>query len=131
MRDLTHRNGSLPSEAEMAKALDLSPREYEELLEKIRPATYVCLDSMPVGDGDDERGSHEIIADDSQIDPRERASMREMAALVEDRIHDLPEMQRKVLALYYFEDCACGKSQKPSGSPNRASARFTPRPLQP
>jgi RNA polymerase sigma factor for flagellar operon FliA len=104
MRDLTHRNGSLPSESEMAKALDLSPREYEELLEKIRPATYVCLDSMPVGDGDDERGSHEIIADDSQIDPRERASMREMAALVEERIHDLPEMQRKVLALYYFED---------------------------
>jgi RNA polymerase sigma factor for flagellar operon FliA len=104
MRDLTHRNGSLPSDAEMAKALDLSPREYEELLEKIRPATYVCLDSMPSGDGENERGSHEIIADESQVDPRERASMREMAALVEERIHDLPEMQRKVLALYYFED---------------------------
>ena len=73
-------------------------------MEKIRPATYVCLDSMPGGDNEDERGSHEIIADESQIDPRERTSMREMAALVEERIHDLPEMQRKVLALYYFED---------------------------
>ena len=27
-----------------------------------------------------------------------------MAAMVEERINDLPEMQRKVLALYYFED---------------------------
>src|ERR1700722_11924667 len=104
MRDLAHRNGSLPSDAEMAKELDLTPREYEELLEKIRPATYVCLDSMPSGDSENERGSHEIIADESQVDPRERASMREMAAIVEERINSLPEMQRKVLALYYFED---------------------------
>jgi RNA polymerase sigma factor for flagellar operon FliA len=30
--------------------------------------------------------------------------MREMARLIEDRLQDLPDMQRKVLALYYFED---------------------------
>jgi RNA polymerase sigma factor FliA len=104
MRDLAHQNGGVPSDAQMARALDLSPREYEDLLEKIRPATYVCLDSMQSSDGENDRGSHEIIADESQVDPRERASMREMASLVEERIHRLPEMQRKVLALYYFED---------------------------
>ena len=42
MRDLAHRNGSLPSDAEMAKALDLSPREYEELVGK-NPARHLRL----------------------------------------------------------------------------------------
>jgi RNA polymerase sigma factor FliA len=104
MNELVQRNGSVPTESEMAKALNLSPREYEELMEKIRPASYVCLDAVPSGDGENGGGSHDFIADESQIDPRERASMREMAGLVEDHLQQLPEMQRKVLALYYFED---------------------------
>ncbi len=104
MNDLAHRKGRLPTDAEMAKAMDLSPRAYDELLEKIRPASYVCLDAIQNGDGENGSGSHDLIADESQIDPREGASLREMASLVEDRLQQLPEMQRKVLALYYFED---------------------------
>ena len=104
MYDLVQRKGSIPTDTEMAKAMDLSLREYEQLLEKIRPASYVCLDAVPSGDGENGGSSHDLIADDSQVDPREGASLREMASLVEDRLQQLPEMQRKVLALYYFED---------------------------
>lgn len=104
MYDLAQRKGSIPTDIEMAKALDLSLREYEELLEKIRPASYVCLDAVQNGDNENGVGSHDFIADDSQIDPGDGASLREMASLVEDRLQQLPEMQRKVLALYYFED---------------------------
>src|SRR5665213_3272149 len=46
MQELSQRNGTLPTSAEMAKALNLSPDEYEELTEKIRPASYICLDSV-------------------------------------------------------------------------------------
>jgi RNA polymerase sigma factor FliA len=104
LRDLAHRKGDLPTDAEMAEALDLSPRAYEELLEEIRPATYVCLDSVPNGDGENETGSCEIIADESQVNPRQRVSVREMASLVRERLQQLQEMQRKVLALYSFAD---------------------------
>lgn len=104
MYDLAQQKGSIPTDLEMAKALDLSLREYEELLEKIRPASYVCLDAVQGGDGENGMGSHDFIADDSQIDPGDGASLREMAGLVEERLQQLPEMQRKVLALYYFED---------------------------
>jgi RNA polymerase sigma factor for flagellar operon FliA len=104
MHTLVQRKGGIPTDVEMAKALDLSLREYDELLEKIRPATYVCLDAAQNGDGEGGGGSHDLIADESQIDPREGASLREMARLVEERLQQLPEMQRKVLALYYFED---------------------------
>jgi RNA polymerase sigma factor for flagellar operon FliA len=104
MNDLAHRKGGMPTNVEMAKAMNLSLHEYEDLLEKIRPASYVCLDAVQSGDGENGGGSHDLIADESQIDPREGASLREMASLVEDRLQQLPEMQRKVLALYYFED---------------------------
>ena len=104
MHDLTQRQGGVPTDIEVARALNLSLDEYNELLEEIRPASYVCLDSIPGSEGENGGSSHDIVADDSQIDPGEGTSMREMASLVSDRLQQLPEIQRKVLALYYFED---------------------------
>ena len=105
LQELSQRNGSLPTNSEMARALDLSLDEYEELLEEIRPASYICLDSVTGGtDGDNGGASHDVIADDSQVDPWEGAARRELSSLIETRLQQLPEMQRKVLALYYFED---------------------------
>src|SRR5882762_1726912 len=45
MYALAQKTGGVPTDAQMARALNLSPSEYEELLEQIRPASYVCLDS--------------------------------------------------------------------------------------
>jgi RNA polymerase sigma factor for flagellar operon FliA len=103
MQELMQRAGSIPSNAQMAKAMNMSLEDYEELLEEIRPTTYVCLDSVQGSDGDG--GSvYDVIGDDSQTNPEQWASVRELARLIERRLHELPEMQRKVLALYYFED---------------------------
>jgi len=104
MYAVAQKTGGVPTDAQMARALDLSPSEYEELLEQIRPASYVCLDSIHNGDSEYGANSHDIIADDSQTNPGEGTAMREMARLIEDRLRDLPDVQRKVLALYYFED---------------------------
>ena len=99
------RNGRIPSDVEMAAALGITEGEYEHLLEQVRPASYVCLDSVHGGgEGEAVTGTHDFIADDTQHDPGERAARRELARLVEARLMELPEAQRKVLALYYFED---------------------------
>jgi RNA polymerase sigma factor for flagellar operon FliA len=103
MQQLEQSLGQPPSDDAVAKALNLSVGEYHELLEEIRPATFVCLDASPLGE-DDEESRHERIADESQDDPHDRTARREMTALIARRIQHLPEMQRKVLALYYFED---------------------------
>jgi RNA polymerase sigma factor for flagellar operon FliA len=103
MQEWMQRNGTVPTTAQMAKALKMSIDQYEDLLEQIRPTTYVCLDSVQGHDG--EGGSvYDVIADDSQTNPDKWASVREMAGLIEERLRQLPEIQRKVLALYYFED---------------------------
>jgi RNA polymerase sigma factor for flagellar operon FliA len=103
MQELTQRSGRVPNSAEMARALKMSENDYEELLERVRPVTYVCLDSVQNGQG--EHGpAYEFIPDDSQADPDRQTAVRDLARMIEGRLEQLPEMQRKVLALYYFED---------------------------
>jgi RNA polymerase sigma factor FliA len=104
MQELTQRTGAIPSDVAMAKALGISLPDYEELLEEIRPTTYVCLDATH--GANDEHGGlvYEVIADDSQSNPEERTAFRELAHLIRERLQQLPEVQRKVLGLYYFED---------------------------
>ncbi len=103
MQELMQRTGSVPTNLEMAKALKMPLDEYEELLEQVRPTTYVCLDSSQGHEGDG--GSvYDMVADSSQENPEHYASVRELASLIETRLKQLPDMQRKVLALYYFED---------------------------
>jgi RNA polymerase sigma factor FliA len=105
MHELAQRRGSIPTDDEMAEALGLSAAAYQDLLDVIRPATYVCLDSIHSrNDGETGGGSHDLVADDSQVDPGDAAAKRELSRLIEERLQQLPEMQRKVLALYYFED---------------------------
>jgi RNA polymerase sigma factor for flagellar operon FliA len=103
MRTLEQKKGRAPTHLEMAKALDISLSDYEELAESIKPATFVCLDSMRSAEQEGEATQHEAIADPQQPDPGDRTADRELAALVLRRLTHLPETQRKVLALYYFE----------------------------
>lgn len=104
MQDLAQRLGAVPTDVQMAAALNLSLTEYEDLLEEIRPASYVCLDSLQDHEGETGGASYDVIADEAQPDPGARTATREMAGLIEEHLKQLPEIQRKVLALYYVED---------------------------
>ena len=102
MQQLEQRKGGLPTDLEMARTLKLSPTQYEELLEEIRPATFTCLDCA--ADAGEEGEGSRGIPDESQPDPGRCAARRELTGMIARRLELLPEMQRKVLALYYFED---------------------------
>jgi len=103
MQELTQRTGGVPSNAEMARAMKISEDDYEHLLEEVRPATYVCLDSGQNGEGE-HCSPYDYIPDETQADPDRQLEVRELARMIEGRLEKLPEIQRKVLALYYFED---------------------------
>ncbi len=103
MQELEQKSGRVPSETEMAQALKVSVGEYQQLLDEIRPATFVCLDSVHATEGDEGPSHYESIPDQSQESPADGASRHELTRLIAQRLEQLPEMQRKVLALYYFE----------------------------
>jgi RNA polymerase sigma factor FliA len=104
MQQVEQRVSRVPTDTEMACALNLSLDAYLELLDDIRPATFVCLDSVRSGDSTPGASIGDTIPDPTQAHPGERTADRELSRLIADRLEALPEIQRKVLALYYFED---------------------------
>jgi RNA polymerase sigma factor FliA len=104
MEKLEQKLGRMPKEEEIAKALELTPGQFEELQAEIRPATFICLDSLVGSDEDNETTRHEWIADLAHEQPDDTAAQKELQRVIAERLEQLPEMQRKVLALYYFED---------------------------
>lgn len=104
METFERTHGRLPDEDETAQALGITSAEYEKLMEDIRPVTFVCLDAAEPNQSGDDTSEHENIPADSGEDTLEWVSKRELAAVIRERIQQLPLMHRKVLALYYFED---------------------------
>ncbi len=104
MRQLEQEKGEAPSDEEVADALDMSMSQYNKLLTYIRPAVFICLDSVKNGDDANGDSQHATVADASQPDPYEESSKYELIEIIKDHIKKLPEMQQKVLALYYFKD---------------------------
>lgn len=104
MNELEQRLDHPPSEEQVAKALGISVSEYQDWLQEVRPVAFVCLDAAPRTDAPDGATQHESIPDDTQEDPFDRASRSELKELIAERIQQLPAVQQKVLALYYFED---------------------------
>jgi RNA polymerase sigma factor for flagellar operon FliA len=62
------------------------------------------LDAVSGNEDGGETAHHETISDETVPTPVDSTVRNEMARLIETRLNTLPEMQRKVLALYYFED---------------------------
>src|SRR6266496_4341339 len=104
MNQIEQKQGRIATDLEMAAGLKISLTEYHQWLEEIRPATFVCLDAAFNHDFDDSVSQYESLPDQRQEDPLDGTFRREMARVIAERLRELPEMQRKVLALYYFED---------------------------
>lgn len=101
---IEQKKGRPATEEELAKGLKISLKEYQRWAEEIRPATIINLDADLQSETDDSLSQYESLADIRAEDPVEGAFRRELAGLIARELHQLPEMQRKVLALYYFEE---------------------------
>lgn len=104
MMELEQRSSTPPTEPEIAGALNISLQEYQHWLEDVRPVTFVCLDAAASPADEGSRALAEIVSDPGQDSPFDNLERRDLAELIAARIKSLPEMQRKVLALYYVED---------------------------
>lgn len=101
MARLEQELGEAPSETQMAEALNVSLAEYGRLLNEVRTATFVCLDAVS---SENEAGDlNEVVADTREKTPLEQLSRRELKQVILSRIKEMPDLQRKVLALYYDE----------------------------
>ncbi|MBM3847867.1 MAG: FliA/WhiG family RNA polymerase sigma factor [Verrucomicrobia bacterium] len=103
-KDIEARIGRPPTDEEIAKELKLSTKEYQRWALEIRPATIINLDADLQSDTDDSLSQYESLGDVRAEDPVEGAFRHELSRVIAEQLHQLPDMQRKVLALYYFEE---------------------------
>ena len=103
-----HRKLSLelsraPSESEMAKELDLPLAEFQRLLGEIDSLEVGSLRVESPWDGKEEDLT-DSLPSATEDTPFSRCLRAEMKDLLSRVIEELPEKERQVLALYYFEE---------------------------
>jgi RNA polymerase sigma factor for flagellar operon FliA len=96
--------GRPASEAEVAAHMRVSLDTYWDLLDQIRPVSFVPLDDASMGEEGGESSLHERISDETQENARETLERREAQILVMEQIKKMPELPKKILAMYYFEN---------------------------
>ena len=98
------RGGAVAPESLCAE-LQMGEDELQDLLDEMRPVRVVSLDSAEdAAEAEEQRSLHDLIADDGAASAREVVERREMVALLAERIAQLPEIPKKVLAMYYYEN---------------------------
>jgi RNA polymerase sigma factor for flagellar operon FliA len=102
INEIEQTTGAAASEEEIQQRLGLTTKEFNRWMEEVRPITFVAIDG-PV-DGTDGALFHEFISDENNVLARDRMEHDELLQLVAQRIQQLPDMPRKILGMYYFED---------------------------
>ena len=102
--ELEQRLGRPAKEEEIRKELGLSAKEYESLMAEVRPVSFLPLDNAAASDDSESADLYEVIPDDSVVPVTSKMEKDEVTRLVAERINQLPEVPRKVLAMYYFQD---------------------------
>lgn len=103
VNQLEQRLGRIAMDSEVAEAMSMTMEEYTDLLDEVRPITCLELDGLASED-DDDTTMHEMIADENVTIAPDAMEQKELLGLMAARIQQLPDMQKKVLALYYFEE---------------------------
>jgi RNA polymerase sigma factor for flagellar operon FliA len=93
-----------PDDAELAHELGMSDRELTRTLSQISFVGLVALDEILAAGG--ERPGQAMVGDpaaDRLHDPVEAFEVDEMKVLLADAVNRVPERERLVLTLYYYE----------------------------
>ncbi len=103
---LEHRLHRTPTDEEMARELNLSVDEFQEALVKISNSTVVALDELwAVSDASGDQVSLlDTLTDESAPDPAAVMDQTDLKDRVADAIARLPEREKLVIALYYYEN---------------------------
>jgi len=101
---LEQRIGRAATADEICQDLGMTKQQYSEWLDESRPVTFVAIDQVR-DNGDSEGPSlHELLADESIVTGRETVEKQELVELLTQRISELSDIPRKILAMYYFEN---------------------------
>ena len=104
---LRSKKGRRATDKELCSALHLSKEKYEQLVRDVNTLEQMNLASYVRAGGDEDRTQTtiELVPDHHEgINPFEEASRHDVREKIEKSLRLLPDTERQVLSLYYFED---------------------------
>jgi RNA polymerase sigma factor for flagellar operon FliA len=102
--EVEQRLGRPASEQEIAEALGLRMQEFHFLLNQVRGVSMVNLDELRAGGESDQPLHGDLFEDVKAENPFLLLKSREMRQAIAECIGSLPEKERLVISLYYYED---------------------------
>lgn len=96
--------GRQATDQEVCDELKISMEQYQELLNEVRSVSLLNYDDLNSLTKTDKKAVIGLIENGRMPNPFAEVSRGNIKTLVEKAINDLPEKQRLVLALYYYED---------------------------
>jgi len=104
INDVEQKVGRAATDEEVSAALGLNPKEYAKWVEEAKPVTFIAIDQHADGEEGEGASLHELLADEADVTGRDNLEKAELLQLLSQRIAELPDIPKKILAMYYFEN---------------------------
>ncbi len=103
MATFENAEGRSPSEEELADTVGTSLGELRDTLGQIARGGILGLDEMVSANGTEGISVGDTVADDGQMGPGDQLEASEVRQILARSVRSLPERERTVLGLYYYE----------------------------
>jgi RNA polymerase sigma factor for flagellar operon FliA len=101
---LEQEQGASISQDSLCAEMQMTEDELIDLMKDVRRVTFVSMDSTPEESDLENQSMHETIPDDSCDPPLEVLARKEVVSLLAQRMAELPDTPKKILAMYYYEN---------------------------
>ncbi|MBN1698323.1 MAG: RNA polymerase sigma factor WhiG [Spirochaetales bacterium] len=105
VRMLESQLGRVATDEEIARAMNMDAGDFQQLILKISGTSILSLnDVWNTGDDNDKISIVDSIESPSNLNPDTIVEKEEIKRVIIEAINELPEKEKKVLVLYYYED---------------------------
>ncbi|MBC7741954.1 MAG: FliA/WhiG family RNA polymerase sigma factor [Bdellovibrionaceae bacterium] len=101
---LENELGRYPTEEEVSSRLNMPMQEFHDLVNQVRPVSLLSIDDQPTFSDSDKKSIANLLEGAKSNSPFNQLNVKVVKDVVAKAIEELPERQRLVLSLYYFED---------------------------
>jgi RNA polymerase sigma factor for flagellar operon FliA len=96
--------GRVATDEEVAGTLNISMEEFYDLVNQTRPVSLLSIDDAATFSNVDKKSILNILESCKLSNPFNQLNLKSVKDIVTKAIEELPEKQRLVLSLYYYED---------------------------
>ena len=101
-KQLEQKLSRIPTEKEIAEGLNITLEQYHSMLDQTKEVNLISIDESCVFNGNDKSSMLRLLEDN--YSSLAHLSRKDIQKLIKTAIQELPERQRIVLSLYYYED---------------------------